>query len=204
MTGSQRVGSSGVGTGTPRRDTLSVSDPLGNAPLVLSARVLGPSARWLPGWRLGATGLVDVPVTPPETAMPTFATRPVPVVSRPAPMMWRRVAVGSSLAIALVYGLIYLGVVSIGRAEAGDLGVLGVAALVHLAFAGLLTWTSSRLVWAGIALFQLMLAAMYLGIAADRDPAYEVWGVTIRALSAVLVVALVALIVEKFPHRDAP
>ena len=111
-------------------------------------------------------------------------------------------AVGSSLAIALVYGSIYLGVLSIGRAETGELGVLGVAALAHLAFAGLLTWTSSRLVWAGIALFQLMLAAMYLGVAADRDPAYEVWGLTIRALSALLVVALVALIVDAFRHRD--
>jgi hypothetical protein len=40
------------------------------------------------------------------------------------------------------------------------------------------------------------MAAMYLAIAPDRDPAFEVWGVSIRALSFVLVVVIVKLWLE--------
>jgi hypothetical protein len=37
---------------------------------------------------------------------------------------------------------------------------------------------------------------MYVAIAPERDPSYEVWGLTIRALSVLLVILLVAAFVQ--------
>jgi hypothetical protein len=120
----------------------------------------------------------------------------VPSTKRP-----RRLAVMASLAIALVYAAIYLGVVSIGAAESGELGVLGVAGLVFLAIALVLWRTSSRAVWIGIIVMQVLTAVMYVQIAPDREPAFEIWGLTIRGLSVVLVVALVWLLAASFRSR---
>jgi hypothetical protein len=105
---------------------------------------------------------------------------------------FHRAAAVTTLVIAAVYGLIFAGVVSVGRAEAGELGILGVAGGVHLVLAaGLWVWPR-RLLLAGTAVLQVLLGAMYLAIAPERDPSYEVWGLTIRALSVLLVILLVA------------
>lgn len=112
----------------------------------------------------------------------------------------RRLAVGSALAIALVYGAIYVGVVSIGPAEPGELGVLGVAGLVFLAIAVVLWRTASRTVWIGVIVLQAMMAAMYVQVAPEREPAFEIWGLVVRGLSVVLVVALVWLFVVSTRH----
>lgn len=118
-----------------------------------------------------------------------------------SPPRFRGPAVAAATAIGLVYGAIYLGVVEVGRADPGELGVLGAAGLIHLALAGLLLVSDSRLVWGGIALFQIAIGAMYFGVAPDRDPAFEIWGLTIRALSAVLVVVLIASLIDAWRHR---
>jgi hypothetical protein len=103
-----------------------------------------------------------------------------------------RAAAVTTLAIAAIYALIFAGVLSVGRADTGELGILGVAAAVHLLLAiGLWTWPRRTLL-AGTAVVQLLSGAMYVAIAPDRAPSFEVWGLTIRALSLVLVVLLVA------------
>lgn len=120
--------------------------------------------------------------------------RPAPVVpegaSRP-----RHLAVAVSASIALVYVLIYLGVLPIDAAEAGELGVLGVVGAVFAAVALLLWKTSSRTMWVGVVVMQLLMGAMYLAVAPERDPAFEVWGVLVRVLSLVLVAAVAWLAV---------
>jgi hypothetical protein len=40
-------------------------------------------------------------------------------------------------------------------------------------------------------------AAMYVAVAPERDPAFEVWGLTIRGLSFVLIVLLVAAVAQR-------
>ena len=102
-----------------------------------------------------------------------------------------RIGAGLSGVIALLYLLIYAGVLSVGRAETGELGVLGVAGVLFLIIAGLLWWKPSRLLWAAVAVLQVPLMAMYIGIAPERDPGYEIWGVTIRVLSVALLVTMV-------------
>jgi hypothetical protein len=108
----------------------------------------------------------------------------------------RTVAAALAGAIALIYGLLYLDVLSIEGATDGERGILGVAAGVFVVL-GLLLWRRrSRLLWTAVVVIQVIMAAMYLAIAPDRDPAFEVWGVSIRALSFVLVVVIVKLWLE--------
>jgi hypothetical protein len=132
--------------------------------------------------------------------MNTITTRPTttaPTV-RDRSTQLRRLAATTSAAMAVVYGLIYAGVLSVGRAEVGELGILGVAGAVFAVLA-VLVWAVARpALWAAAAVLQVALAGMYVAIAPERDPAYELWGLTLRALSLVLLVALVALLVE---HR---
>lgn len=119
---------------------------------------------------------------------------PVTPTGRGAPL--HRAAAVTTLAIAALYTLIFAGVLSVGRADAGELGILGVAGAVHLVLAAALWAWPRRILLAGTALLQLLLAAMYVAIAPERDPSYEVWGLTIRSLSLVLVTLLVAAFLQ--------
>jgi hypothetical protein len=115
-------------------------------------------------------------------------------ISRERPL--HRAAAVTTLVIAALYALIFAGVLSVGRAEAGELGILGVAGAVHLVLAAALWVWPHQILLVGTALLQLLLAAMYVAIAPERDPSYEVWGLTIRSLSLVLVVLLAAAFVQ--------
>lgn len=109
--------------------------------------------------------------------------------------------------MALIYLLLWLGVLDLGEATDGELGILGVAGGVHLVLAVLLLIWRRRVLWVIVAVLQVLLAAMYVAIAAERDPAYEVWGLTIRGLSLVLVVVLVTMLVgsrRPAESTDAP
>jgi hypothetical protein len=54
-----------------------------------------------------------------------------------------------------------------------------------------------------VAGIQVLMGWMYLDIAPDRNPSFEVWGVTIRAVSVVLVVTLIALLLTDHRARVA-
>jgi hypothetical protein len=132
-------------------------------------------------------------------------TRTDPVVAPPrAPVRSRLqlVAVACSAAIALLYLGLFTGLLALPGAETGDLGILGVAGGVFAVLAGLLWWLHSRLLWAIGAVMQALLGWMYVAIAPERDPAFEVWGLTIRAISLVLFAALVALLVTARRDRS--
>ena len=118
---------------------------------------------------------------------------------------WRPQHIAASLSgtIAALYGLLFAGVLPLERATTGELGILGVAGAVHAVIAGLLWWRSSRLLWAAAATLQVLLGGMYLAIAPDRDPAFEIWGVTIRVVSLVLLVALIRLLLSDRRERTA-
>jgi hypothetical protein len=108
----------------------------------------------------------------------------------------RTVAIATSVAIAALYLLIFAGVLSVGRAEAGDLGILGVAGGVFVVLAVALWRLTSRALWAGAAVLQVLLGVMYVAVAPERDPSFEVWGVLVRVLSLVLLGALVTLLLR--------
>lgn len=113
----------------------------------------------------------------------------------------RSAATGASLLLAGLYGLLFVGVLSVVGTEDTSRGILGVAAVVFVAAAVLLWWVHKPTVWIAVGLLQVLMAAMYLGASSGRDPAFEVWGLTARALSLVLLAALVALLVTRRRSR---
>ena len=127
-------------------------------------------------------------------------TRPT---TRLAGVVPHRAAALTALLVAGVYGLLAAGVLDLGAADSGELGILGVAGVVHLLLAaGLWLWPR-RVLLSATVLLQLALAAMYVAIAPERDPSYEVWGLTIRALSAVLVVLAILAMARGAGRTDA-
>jgi hypothetical protein len=130
-------------------------------------------------------------VTRADASAPPASTTP-PATSR---HVHQRLAVLIAGVIALLYGLLSTGVLPIAGATDAERGILGVAGAVFAVLAGLLWWRCSRVLWVGAVALQLLMGWMYLAIAPDRDPSFEVWGVTIRVLSLTLVLVLVRLLV---------
>jgi len=114
----------------------------------------------------------------------------------------RHTAAGISLLIAVLYGLIWAGVLSVVTdAEPGELGILGVAGVVFVALAALLWWSASRVLWLGTAILQVLMIWMYIAIGAERDPAFELWGISIRVAQVALIGVLVALLLRSTRGR---
>lgn len=109
-----------------------------------------------------------------------------------------RAASALAAIIAVGYLLLGTGILDLGEAESGELGILAAAGVVHLLLAVVLWLRPWRWLLAIVVLMQLALAGMYVAIAPERDPSFEVWGLTIRGLSLLLVVAL---IVAMLPRR---
>jgi hypothetical protein len=133
--------------------------------------------------------------------MPTDTLlRPVDTAPATGASRMRLVAAVSAAAMSLLYLAIYAGLLSVGRADTGEIGILGIAGGVFAVLAVLLWRVRSRALWLGAAALQVVLAAMYVAIAPERDPSYELWGLTIRGLSLVLLVAVVSLLLGSRRH----
>src|SRR5690348_14762175 len=109
----------------------------------------------------------------------------------------RYIAVGAALAAAVLYVLIGFQVVAIGRSAQGgtpDLLGFGLAAggfFAALAF--LLALARGRLVWIPVAAADLVIVIAYFAMANLRDPQFEVWGLTVKAVQLVMFGALAYL-----------
>jgi hypothetical protein len=111
-----------------------------------------------------------------------------------------------SATIAVLYGLIAANVVTVldGPAEqvARDQMAFGTPALVaYLLGAVLLARYDRQMLWIAGAVLQVLVIAMYIDVASDRDPAFEVWGVVIRVLQVALLILLTYLAVRRPPGR---
>ncbi|HET7645914.1 MAG TPA: hypothetical protein VFM03_05455 [Candidatus Limnocylindria bacterium] len=119
----------------------------------------------------------------------------------------RYVAAGLAAAMAAIYFLIGLGVLQVVNGQAGDPSMLGFGASAGGAFllgAILLAELDRRWLWIAGALLQVMVVWGYFAIAPDRDPAFEVWGLTLRVIQLPLLAALVWLALRPSdPHPDA-
>jgi hypothetical protein len=115
-----------------------------------------------------------------------------------------RAAAGLALLVALAYLLIFVGVLSVGEATDGELGILGFAAGVFAVIAGLLWRVGSRVLWATVAVLQVLVIAAYVAISSDREPPFEVWGVSIRIVQVALLATLVVLLLRARHASQAP
>lgn len=109
----------------------------------------------------------------------------------------RLVGAAAAGLMALIYFLIGLGVLSAGTTEGGDAAFLlafgAAAGGAFLLGAVLLVATDRRWLWILGALLQLFVYVGYFAVAADRTPAFEIWGVTLRIVQIPLLAALLYL-----------
>lgn len=114
--------------------------------------------------------------------------------------MTRRTARFAGAAIAAAMALIYLligfeVVRVVDDAPVGsDIFGFGVgAALLFAMTAVVMLAVDRRALWLGLAVVQVLVAAMYFAVSVDRHPQFELWGITLRVLQAGLFAALVYL-----------
>lgn len=112
----------------------------------------------------------------------------------------RVVAASAAGAAALLHVLIGLGVLTITAEGAGvgdDVRVFGLTAGAGFAVAAVVVGQARHpAVHALVAALVVPVMIMYVVMSDVRDPHYEVWGLTIQLLEAVLVAALVLLVVR--------
>jgi hypothetical protein len=112
----------------------------------------------------------------------------------------RFLAAGVASVVALLYLLIGFDVITVveDQATAGAAPVF-IAGLVFAALAVLLV-TASRPVLVGGAVLQVVVLVMYVVVSSERIPAFEAWGLGLKALQVVLLVALTSMLVRQ-SHR---
>ena len=109
----------------------------------------------------------------------------------------RRIGALAASAMALIYFLIGLGVLDIGGSTSGDtvdLAVFGFSAgLAFLGLGLLLMFSDRRWVWVLALIAQAWVYVVYVSVSGSRDPAFEVWGITLRIIQVPLLAALIYL-----------
>lgn len=117
----------------------------------------------------------------------------------------RRLAIGAALAAAVLYALIGLGVLDVGRpssggpADLGPFGALMAATFVVVALA--LARFESIPTLLGVIVVQLIVIVGYFALAAVREPAIEINGLLVKLAQVVVLVSAVALLLEGRAHH---
>ena len=121
------------------------------------------------------------------------STPPVPSYLR----VIRLVTAGLAAASAIVYLLIGFEVLQVVEMRPDDPSLLwfGLPAAVAFAFGTIVMLRSQNLtLWALGAVFQVFTISMYFGLAKERTPQYEPWGILLRVTQLLILVALVILL----------
>lgn len=100
--------------------------------------------------------------------------------------------------VAAVYVLIAADIVTVIDAPADDVardqfGFAAPAVVAYALGAFLLLRYDARWLWTLGAVFDALVITMYFVVAPERDPAFELWGITLRVLQLLLLVPLVRL-----------
>lgn len=121
----------------------------------------------------------------------------------------RHLAAALSVVIAGLYACIALGIAHVVETTTSgeELGIrlafATPAAVVFFVGAFLLLRYDDRRLWLAGVVLQLLIIAMYISVGADREPAFEAWGIAIRVVQVLLLVPLTYLAVRKPPEVEA-
>jgi hypothetical protein len=118
----------------------------------------------------------------------------------------RLATAGLAALSAVIYLLIGLGVVEVVVLGPGDPNPswLGVPASATFAFGALVMLRSERLtLWALGAVVQVVAISAYFGVAGDRTPPYEAWGILLVIAQLLILGALVVLL-ARYPSPPRP
>jgi len=127
------------------------------------------------------------------TIEPSARTPRVPTYLRAIRLATAALAAGS----AAVYLLIGFGVLQVVVPQPGDPSLLwfGLPAGVAFAFGAVVMLVSERTtLWVLGAVFQVFTIAAYFGVAQERTPPYEPWGIALRVTQGLILIALVVLL----------
>lgn len=120
----------------------------------------------------------------------------------------RRAAGVLALANALVYSLIGAGIARVSsdaQSDASFLWVFGLIAGGAFLLGAVLLWAfDRRLLWWLGAAFQAFAIAAYVGVAPQRVPPFEAWGLSLKVAQGVLLVALIYLAVTRSASWRSP
>lgn len=119
-------------------------------------------------------------------------------VKRQTIRYWAALLAGAT---AAMYFLIGFCVVSVIEAPCADQVFGTYAAVAYVLGMVLLLTFDNRLLWGLGAALQVMVIFMYFNLAAQRVPAYEVWGILLRVVQVVLLLALVYLAIRPTTPR---
>ena len=123
--------------------------------------------------------------------LPSLPGRPTPAARRGIRYLAAAIAAGC----AVVYCAIGLGLIYPPRGREVGLLVFGISAALMFALgAVLLLRTDRRMVLVLGALFQAFAIAMYFQVSGQRDPQFEIWGLSLKVAQAVILLALVVLL----------
>lgn len=121
------------------------------------------------------------------------STPPVPNYLR----IVRLVTAGLAAASAIVYLLIGFEVLQVVEMRPDDPSLLwfGLPAAVAFMFGTIVMLRSESLtLWALGAVFQVFTISAYFGLAQERTPQYEPWGILLRVTQLLILIALVILL----------
>lgn len=141
------------------------------------------------------------------TSVPTEFPAGGPSTAYARRRLARLAAAGLAAVVAVLYALIASGLVTViegPTAGRDQLAFAAPAAAVYLVGAALLLRRDRRRLWTLGALLQVAVIAQYLNLAAEREPAFEPWGITIRVVQAALFAVLVLLAIGPGHPRAAP
>ena len=134
-------------------------------------------------------------------------TIPIRAPRAPVPVYLRALRVataGLASAAAVIYLLIGLEVLQVVEVGPSDPSLLwfGIPAAVAFLFGAVVILVSDRMsLWLAGAFFQVFTIFAYVGVAEDRTPPYEFWGIALRVVQALILLALVVLI-ARYPQRE--
>jgi len=133
---------------------------------------------------------VSIPIRPPRAR--------VPVYLRALRVITAALATGAAV-VYLLIGFGALRVVEVGPSDPSLLG-FGLGAAAAFLFGAVVILVSDRmLLWVAGALFQVFTLFAYVGVAPERTPAYAAWGIGLRVIQGLILVALVVL-VARYPQ----
>lgn len=120
----------------------------------------------------------------------------------------RRAAAALAVAIAALYVLIGLQVLHIGTTASGETPELldfGLAVGgTYLVIGAVVLLEHRRWIWMLAAVIDVLVIAGYFVLADIRHPSFEVWGLLIKALQGILLVALAILVIRPRSADEVP
>jgi hypothetical protein len=109
----------------------------------------------------------------------------------------RYVAIGASVVAAALYLGIGLGVLDIGgSADGSDPGLFEFGAMMAAVFgitAVLLWFVRSRVLYAAVAVLQVIVLLGYVAFSSYREPAFDLWGALIKVAQVMILAAVLYL-----------